>query len=110
MNRTLTLWSTATGEVVASWPRKLAPQGLAFSADNGTLAVLPGGEAESLSLLDVVTGKEQRQLKFEGGGRDNIRLRRFRAMHTLSQQIQARTAHFEQVGQILLGMPPEEFL
>jgi indole-3-acetate monooxygenase len=36
--------------------------------------------------------------------------RRFRDMHTLSQQIQARNAHFEQVGQILLGMPPEVFL
>jgi alkylation response protein AidB-like acyl-CoA dehydrogenase len=35
--------------------------------------------------------------------------RRFRDMHTLSQQIQARSAHFEQVGQILLGVPPEEF-
>jgi alkylation response protein AidB-like acyl-CoA dehydrogenase len=36
--------------------------------------------------------------------------RRFRDMHTLSQQIQARGAHFEPVGQILLGVPPEEFL
>jgi len=36
--------------------------------------------------------------------------RRFRDMHTLSQQIQARGAHFEQVGQILLGVPPEDFL
>jgi alkylation response protein AidB-like acyl-CoA dehydrogenase len=36
--------------------------------------------------------------------------RRFRDMHTLTQQIQARNAHFEQVGQILLGMPPEIFL
>jgi indole-3-acetate monooxygenase len=36
--------------------------------------------------------------------------RRFRDIHTLSQQIQARNAHFEQVGQILLGVPPEEFL
>jgi alkylation response protein AidB-like acyl-CoA dehydrogenase len=35
--------------------------------------------------------------------------RRFRDMHTLSQQIQARTAHFEAVGQVLLGMPPEIF-
>jgi alkylation response protein AidB-like acyl-CoA dehydrogenase len=35
--------------------------------------------------------------------------RRFRDMHTLSQQIQARNAHFEQVGQILLGVPPEVF-
>ena len=35
--------------------------------------------------------------------------RRFRDMHTLSQQIQARGAHFESVGQILLGVMPEEF-
>ena len=35
--------------------------------------------------------------------------RRFRDMHTLSQQIQARAAHFESVGQILLGVPPEVF-
>jgi alkylation response protein AidB-like acyl-CoA dehydrogenase len=35
--------------------------------------------------------------------------RRFRDMHTLSQQIQARGAHFESVGQVLLGMPPEPF-
>jgi alkylation response protein AidB-like acyl-CoA dehydrogenase len=36
--------------------------------------------------------------------------RRFRDIHTLSQQIQARGAHFEAVGQILLGVPPEVFL
>jgi indole-3-acetate monooxygenase len=36
--------------------------------------------------------------------------RRFRDMHTLSQQTQARGAHFESVGQILLGVPPEVFL
>jgi indole-3-acetate monooxygenase len=36
--------------------------------------------------------------------------RRFRDIHTLSQQIQARGAHFEAVGQVLLGVPPETFL
>jgi indole-3-acetate monooxygenase len=35
--------------------------------------------------------------------------RRFRDMHTLSQQIQARNAHLESVGQVLLGVPPETF-
>ena len=35
--------------------------------------------------------------------------RRFRDMHTVSQQIQARSAHFEAVGQVLLGSPPEIF-
>jgi alkylation response protein AidB-like acyl-CoA dehydrogenase len=32
--------------------------------------------------------------------------RRFRDIHTLSQQIQSRTAHFESVGQIILGIEP----
>jgi indole-3-acetate monooxygenase len=35
--------------------------------------------------------------------------RRFRDIHTLSQQIQSRAAHFEAVGQILLGQPPDVF-
>ena len=35
--------------------------------------------------------------------------RRFRDIHTLSQQIQSRGAHFEAVGQILLGQPPAVF-
>lgn len=35
--------------------------------------------------------------------------RRFRDIHTLSQQIQSRGAHFEAVGQVLLGRPPEVF-
>ena len=36
--------------------------------------------------------------------------RRFRDIHTLSQQIQSRSAHFEAVGEILLGVVPEAFL
>ena len=36
--------------------------------------------------------------------------RRFRDMHTLSQQIQSRESHFEAIGQVLLGEPPEDFL
>jgi alkylation response protein AidB-like acyl-CoA dehydrogenase len=35
--------------------------------------------------------------------------RRFRDMHTLSQQIQSRDAHFEVVGRVLLGEPPAVF-
>lgn len=37
-------------------------------------------------------------------------MRRFRDIHTLSQQIQSRDAHFEAVGQVLLGVPPAVFL
>jgi alkylation response protein AidB-like acyl-CoA dehydrogenase len=36
--------------------------------------------------------------------------RRFRDIHTLSQQIQSRSVHFEAVGQILLGQIPATFL
>lgn len=35
--------------------------------------------------------------------------RRFRDIHTLSQQIQSRDAHYETIGQVLLGRPPEVF-
>ncbi len=35
--------------------------------------------------------------------------RRFRDIHTLSQQMQARDAHFEAIGQVLLGCPPAVF-
>ena len=35
--------------------------------------------------------------------------RRFRDIHTVAQQIQSRDAHYETVGQVLLGNPPEVF-
>ncbi len=35
--------------------------------------------------------------------------RRFRDIHTVTQQIQSRDAHYETVGQMLLGQPPEVF-
>ena len=35
--------------------------------------------------------------------------RRFRDMHTLSQQIQSREAHYEAIGQVLLNNPPAVF-
>ncbi len=35
--------------------------------------------------------------------------RRFRDMHTLAQQIQARDAHYEAIGRVLLGVPPSVF-
>ena len=35
--------------------------------------------------------------------------RRFRDIHTVSQQIQSRTSHWAAVGEILLGEPPPVF-
>jgi alkylation response protein AidB-like acyl-CoA dehydrogenase len=57
---------------------------------------------------------EVANLAYKGAGVDAIFPgtpfeRRFRDIHTLSQQIQSRSAHFEVVGQVLLGMPPEPF-
>jgi alkylation response protein AidB-like acyl-CoA dehydrogenase len=37
-------------------------------------------------------------------------VRRFRDIHTVSQQIQSRDVHFETCGQIILGNPPAVFL
>ncbi|HTQ34844.1 MAG TPA: acyl-CoA dehydrogenase family protein [Stellaceae bacterium] len=37
-------------------------------------------------------------------------MRRFRDIHTVSQQIQSRDVHYETCGQILLGNPPAVFL
>jgi alkylation response protein AidB-like acyl-CoA dehydrogenase len=34
--------------------------------------------------------------------------RRFRDMHTVTQQLQGRQAHFETVGRYLLGLPPDQ--
>jgi alkylation response protein AidB-like acyl-CoA dehydrogenase len=36
--------------------------------------------------------------------------RRFRDIHTVSQQIQSREAHYETIGQVMLGSPPAVFL
>ncbi len=41
--------------------------------------------------------------------RDGPFQRQFRDIHTLSQQIQSRDAHFETIGQVLLGNPPDVF-
>ena len=55
------------------------------------------------------------RLGFEAEIGANVRVgrvfeRRFRDIHTLAQQIQSRDAHYETVGQVLLGNPPEVFL
>jgi len=52
---------------------------------------------------------------YRGAGADAIFAgsafeRRFRDMHTLSQQTQARAAHFEAIGAVMLGNEPEQFL
>jgi Acyl-CoA dehydrogenase, C-terminal domain len=69
-----------------------------------------------LACTNAIQGAaEVADFAYKGAGVDTIFPgspfeRRFRDMHMLSQQIQARSAHFESVGQILLGVPPAVFL
>jgi alkylation response protein AidB-like acyl-CoA dehydrogenase len=64
----------------------------------------------------IQTAEAVADYAYKAAGTDAIFLgtafeRRFRDIHTLSQQIQSRTAHFESAGQILLGIePPGTFL
>ena len=64
----------------------------------------------------IQTAEAVADYAYKAAGTDAIFLgttfeRRFRDIHTLSQQIQSRTAHFESVGQVMLGIePPGTFL
>jgi indole-3-acetate monooxygenase len=64
----------------------------------------------------IQTAEAVADYAYKAAGTDAIFLgtafeRRFRDIHTLSQQIQSRAAHFESVGQVLLGIkPPGTFL
>jgi WD40 repeat protein len=84
-DRTIRLWNTANGDLIASWPRKRMPQSLALSPDSKTLFVMPGDEAETLSLLDAATGKETHQFKFDFIGRDDG-IRGFRGLDNLGDE------------------------
>ncbi len=62
----------------------------------------------------IHTSLEVADLTYKGAGVDAIFPgspfeRRFRDIHTVSQQIQSRSAHYEAVGRILLGTVPDVF-
>jgi indole-3-acetate monooxygenase len=62
----------------------------------------------------IHTSLEVADFTYKGAGVDAIFPgspfeRRFRDIHTVSQQIQSRSAHYEAVGRILLGAIPEVF-
>jgi hypothetical protein len=59
----------------------------------------------------VIRPLRQRHFTYKAAGVDAIFPgSAFGDIHTLSQQSQSRGAHFEAVGQVLLGMPPDAFL
>ena len=86
--------------------------GIWASADEMAVIDVPARARVRLACaLGIQTSEAVADYAYKAAGTDAIFLgtafeRRFRDMHTLSQQIQSRAAHFESVGQILLGIEP----
>jgi alkylation response protein AidB-like acyl-CoA dehydrogenase len=88
-----------------------------WSADDSWVIDVPARARVRLACAFAIqTAEAVADYAYKAAGTDAIFLgtafeRRFRDIHTLSQQIQSRTAHFESVGQIMLGIePPGTFL
>lgn len=88
-----------------------------WAADDTWVIDVPSRARVRLACAHAIQAAEAvADFSYKSAGVDAIFLgttfeRRFRDLHTLSQQIQSRTAHFESVGQILLGIePPGSFL
>jgi indole-3-acetate monooxygenase len=83
-----------------------------WSADESWVIDVPARARIRLACAFAIQAAEAvADYSYKSAGVDAIFLgtafeRRFRDIHTLSQQIQSRTAHFESVGQILLGIEP----
>ena len=82
------------------------------TADDMAIIAVPARARVRLACAFAIqTAEAVADFAYKAAGTDAIFLgtafeRRFRDIHTLSQQIQSRTAHFESVGQILLGIEP----
>jgi alkylation response protein AidB-like acyl-CoA dehydrogenase len=83
-----------------------------WSADDAWVIDVPARARVRLACAFAIQNAESvADYAYKAAGVDAIFLgtafeRRFRDIHTLSQQIQSRIAHFESVGQILLGIEP----
>jgi alkylation response protein AidB-like acyl-CoA dehydrogenase len=83
-----------------------------WSADDSWVIDVPSRARVRLACAFAIQAAEAvADCAYKAAGVDAIFLgtafeRRFRDIHTLSQQIQSRTAHFESVGQIMLGIEP----
>jgi indole-3-acetate monooxygenase len=83
-----------------------------WSADEAWVIDVPARARVRLACAFAIqTAEAVADFAYKAAGVDAIFLgtafeQRFRDIHTLSQQIQSRTAHFESVGQIMLGIEP----
>ena len=86
-----------------------------WSADDSWVIDIPERARVRLACAFAIQNAEAvADYAYKSAGVDAIFLgtafeRRFRDIHTLSQQLQSRAAHFEVVGQILLGIDPGTF-
>jgi alkylation response protein AidB-like acyl-CoA dehydrogenase len=86
--------------------------GIWATADDTSVIDVPARARVRLACAFAIqTAEAVADYAYKAAGTDAIFLgtafeRRFRDIHTLSQQIQSRAAHFESVGQILLGIEP----
>ena len=85
--------------------------GLAFDQMNGTLDRLPQVMQLAMVAADFSAGEADRLRRAMAawkrkGGLEPFE-RRLRDIHSVSQQSQGRQLHYESVGQIMLGLPPE---
>jgi alkylation response protein AidB-like acyl-CoA dehydrogenase len=86
-----------------------------WSADDSWVIDIPARARVRLACAFAIQNAEAvADYAYKSAGVDAIFLgtafeRRFRDIHTLSQQLQSRAAHFEVVGKILLGLDPGTF-
>ncbi len=86
-----------------------------WSADDSWVIDIPARARVRLGCAFAIQNAEAvADYAYKSAGVDAIFLgtafeRRFRDIHTLSQQLQSRAAHFEVVGQVLLGIDPGTF-
>ncbi|MBN9559394.1 MAG: acyl-CoA dehydrogenase family protein [Alphaproteobacteria bacterium] len=76
------------------------------------LGLVPRARVRLAAIHALQTAAEVGDYAYKAAGTDGIFVgapleRRFRDLHTVSQQIQARLANFEPVGKVLLGQEPD---
>jgi indole-3-acetate monooxygenase len=76
------------------------------------LGLAPRARVRLAAIHALQTAAEVGDYAYKAAGTDGIFIgsaleRRFRDLHTVSQQIQARLANFEPVGRVLLGQEPD---
>ncbi|MCO6419059.1 acyl-CoA dehydrogenase family protein [Siccirubricoccus sp. KC 17139] len=98
-----------------AWLREMLEEMVAAAPAEGALGIPARARLRLGCAQAIQAAVEAADWAHRAAGIDAIRPgspleRRFRDIHTVSQQIQARRAHFAAAGQVLLGQPVQDFL